>query len=236
MSVIRDSTDAWFIFIQAALDLHAHGHHRLDRIKRLPDDEVPALMQNLAVQQHFFPGGIRPPWKGFQLFSSLQQWVKNFITPKLRSQVIADCHQLVVPERSIRHPTKKYIISTRYSISLFQIAEAEPQGWRSTGCGQLRRQGDGDHRLDGGDQTRRKEIWFTCEDLPRLGSLMTFEILHGALMIFRRLKAIKGAQISTLSSLRILLTWIETIFAGAQFSDHAPPLDVDCASLLNYHA
>jgi len=47
---------------------------------------------------------------------------------------------------------------------------------------------------------------FTCDDLPRLGSLMTLEILHGTLMIFRRLEAIKGAQISPLPSLRILFT------------------------------
>jgi hypothetical protein len=49
---------------------------------------------------------------------------------------------------------------------------------------------------------------------------MPFEILHGALVLFRRLPRFEGAEIAALAGLRIYFPGIEPVFAGLQFADH----------------
>jgi transporter family-2 protein len=49
---------------------------------------------------------------------------------------------------------------------------------------------------------------------------MPFEMLHGALVLFRRGARFEGAQIAALARLRIDLARIEPVLAGLQFPDH----------------
>ena len=47
------------------------------------------------------------------------------------------------------------------------------------------------------------------------------EVLHGALVGFGLLARVEGAQVSSLTCLRVFLAGVEAIFAGRQFSNHA---------------
>src|SRR3569832_802834 len=49
---------------------------------------------------------------------------------------------------------------------------------------------------------------------------MSFEILHFALVLFRRRARLEGAEIATFAGLRIHLAGVEPVFAGFEFADH----------------
>lgn len=49
---------------------------------------------------------------------------------------------------------------------------------------------------------------------------MTFEILHGALVLFGRGAGLERAEVAALAGLRIGLARIEAIFARGQLADH----------------
>ena len=49
---------------------------------------------------------------------------------------------------------------------------------------------------------------------------MTFEVLHRFLAFVRRSFCLEGAEISSLTRLRIFLAGIQPIFAGFQLPDH----------------
>src|SRR6478735_11029533 len=68
----------------------------------------------------------------------------------------------------------------------------------------------------------RKPEW--RESRPDLGRLVPLEILHVALVFFRRRARFEGAEIAPLAGLRIDLAGIEPVFARLQFSDHAGAL------------
>jgi hypothetical protein len=49
---------------------------------------------------------------------------------------------------------------------------------------------------------------------------MPFEILHGALVLFRRRTGFEGSKVTALARFRVYFAGIEPVFAGLQFSDH----------------
>ncbi len=51
---------------------------------------------------------------------------------------------------------------------------------------------------------------------------MAFKVLHCFLVFLRRSFCPKGAEISSLTRLRIFLAGIQPVFAGFQLPDHAP--------------
>ena len=53
----------------------------------------------------------------------------------------------------------------------------------------------------------------------RAGSV-PFEILHGALVLFRCRAGFEGSKVATLTGFRVDFTGIEPVFARLQFSDH----------------
>src|SRR5439155_12339478 len=54
-------------------------------------------------------------------------------------------------------------------------------------------------------------------------ALMPLEILHLALVLFRRRPRFEGAEIAALAGLRIDLSGIEPVLARSQFADHGTP-------------
>jgi len=56
-------------------------------------------------------------------------------------------------------------------------------------------------------------------------STLALEVLHGAFMGFSRLPCAEGSQVAPFSSLRVLLTRVQPVFSGLQFSNHFEPLN-----------
>jgi hypothetical protein len=62
----------------------------------------------------------------------------------------------------------------------------------------------------------------TLQKVERIrGSLMPFEVLHFAFVLFCFFQTAEGAKIAPLARRRIQLARVQTIFAGLQFADHA---------------
>jgi hypothetical protein len=49
---------------------------------------------------------------------------------------------------------------------------------------------------------------------------MPFEILHGALVFFRRRAGFEGSEVTSLAGFRVDFAGIEPVFPRLQFSDH----------------
>jgi hypothetical protein len=65
----------------------------------------------------------------------------------------------------------------------------------------------------------------------RLPSLLMLVVLHRALVSFRRLPVVECSQVASATSLRILLSRVQPVFAGLQFANHEFPLTLAVFSL-----
>src|ERR1700680_3084468 len=73
-----------------------------------------------------------------------------------------------------------------------------------------------------------------CSPAARLGAiLLPLEILHRALVLFRRGARFEGAEVAALAGLRTDLSGIEPVFARLQFADHDTPPPSRRASRIN---